>query len=214
MADPIFYEERAPWPFVHATAPLLLYFVTRNLTLSLLLIFLWETLETLLSLMFNFFSEQKPNSLIGDPLVGALTILGFFFLDVAFGWRRPFTMSVSPWLRFAAFLTIGVASSIVIVDGDGDAGSWLSVGLLIFGIVYIGLVLAFFNRIIFRYRTADERRAGHSALMLIAVVALLLVAAAPRFSPTSPLSSVFLRVVVVEALFLAVALEIALLKRL
>lgn len=208
MDESCFYEERAPWPFVHATVPLLLYFVTRNATLSLLLLFFWETLETVLSFASDFFVEEKPNSLIGDPLVGALTIMGFFFLDIAFRWREPFTMSVSPWLRFATFATVGLASAIVIIDGDGDSGSWLSVGLLIFGLVYLGLVLAFFNRIIFRWRTSMEQKAGHSALVLIGVVALLLIVAAPRFSSDSLLSSVFLRVVIVEAIFFVVALEI------
>jgi len=203
----VFWRERAAWPFVHAVVPLALYFVLRDAVLALLLIYVWETVETLLALGVDFLTENKLNALVGDPLIGGLNILGFFLLDRAFGWDEAFCATVPTGLRVGAFLVIGVASFAAIIDDSADAyGRIFNFGAALLTLIYAGAALAFFNAVVFHPTTPQEDAAGESVRAWLLVVGLLALVAVPRPDPTSPFSATFVRVGLLSLLSVIVAL--------
>jgi len=205
-----FVRERTAWPFVHAVMPLALYAVSRNLTLSLLLIYVWESFEALGSLFSGIFTENKTNSLLGDPLVGALAIFTLYAFDCAFGWSEPFCTTVPLGLRLGAFVVLGLASSFAFAYTPRINNlSWSLVWVVpLIAALYAGTLLLFFNRVLFRPQNDAESDAGVSVVVWLLLA--LFYALSATLSPPSErlLSSTFLRVLIAELFVLVLALVI------
>lgn len=205
-----FLRERTAWPFVHAVVPLALYAVSRNLALSLLLIYVWESFEALGLFFSDIFSESKTNSLIGDPLVGALAIFSLYAMDCAFGWSEPFCATVPLGLRLGAFAVLSLANAFAFAYTPRIHNlSWSLVWAApLIAALYAGTLLIFFNRVLFRPQSDAERSAGTSVLVWLLLA--LFYASAATLSPPSEtlLSSTFLRVLIAELLVLVVVLVV------
>lgn len=107
-----FWRDNSVYPFVHAVLPAALYFATRNALLSLLLMYVWETIEATLALAISrqTFGESAADSLIGDPLVGTLGIGALALLDAAYGWVDVVKRAAPLWLRLLAFAYVASVS--------------------------------------------------------------------------------------------------------
>lgn len=83
-----FWREKSLWPLSHSIVPLTFYAITNSLVATIIGVYLWESIEFLLSLLLrsccgsNALSEKKADSLIGDPLLGIFSTLPLFLLDV------------------------------------------------------------------------------------------------------------------------------------
>lgn len=205
-----FLRERTAWPFVHAIIPLALYAVSRNLTLSLLLIYVWESLETIFSLFGSLFSENKTDSLIGDPIVGSLAIFTLYVLDCTFGWRTVFCDSVPLALRLGAFAVLGLISALAFAYKPHNFNLTCSFVWVVpvMALLYAATILVFFNRIIFRPQTAAEMEAGTSTLVWLLLAGVFTAAATLSPPSTTFLSSTFVRVVAAEVLVLVTVLVV------
>jgi len=108
MAAGDFWRENSVYPFVHSVVPAALYFATRRVALALLLMYVWETVEATLALVASraTFGEHAADSLIGDPLVGALGIGALALLDAAYGWAAAVCDATPLATRLLAFAYI------------------------------------------------------------------------------------------------------------
>lgn len=197
MADAVpFYAEQAGWPFVHAVVPLALYFATRDLELTLLLIYVWESVERVLALFIKYFKESVYDSLIGDPLVGATAAFTFWLLDQATGWDDALRANVSPLRRAACFIVIAALASFI------ELGSTrvVHVGVLIYTLFYTIVALLFYG--------SAPLLVLQSVLAWLIIVHIYALAAAPRIT----VPSTFLRVFGTELLVLVGALIALLIK--
>lgn len=205
-----FVHERTAWPFVHAVLPLALYAVSRNLALSLLLIYVWESLEAIGSLFTRTLTESKPNALISDPLVGALAIFALYVLDCAFGWGESFCESVPLGLRLGAFAVLALFNGLAFFYTPRvQTSTWTLVWPVpVIALLYAAALLIFFNRAIFRPQSDAEADAGASVLVWLLLASFFAMAA--TLSPPSDrfFSSTFVRVVLAEVLVLVVALVV------
>ena len=100
-----FYLEQKRWPFAHAISNIALYQATRDPVLSLLLAYVWETLEFLLSLRFKFMKETMGDKMVGDIGVGFLSIWAFWVIDKTFGFDEFALAHISPWKRSGVFVS-------------------------------------------------------------------------------------------------------------
>ena len=198
-----FWREPATFPFAHAVVPLALYFTTRNILLSLLLIYVWETIETLISLLWPYFREKRLDSLLGDPLVGSLGIFAFAFLDEAFGWRDAFRDfygdSRGIALRTTAFAAAFLGSALLTLDRGDAVRIYVHFGVAFFTALYVGVFLAIFSE--------QFEESGVLALLTYVVVLGFIVFVRGK-SLQSLSSSIFLRVVATQAVFALVSLLI------
>jgi len=210
-----FLHERSAWPFVHAVLPLALYATLRNAVLALLLIYVWETLETLLSLFLRSFTENKTDSLLGDPLVGALAIATLYTLDSAFGWQSAVLATTSLAARLGAFAVLGAVSALGFAFRPRASNlSWSLVWVVpLISALYAATLLVFYNRVLFRARTDAESDAGTSVVVWLLLVFAYATAATLSPPTTRLLSSTFLRVLAAELLLLAGALLALILTR-
>lgn len=203
-----FWRERTAWPFVHAVLPLALYALSRNFVLALLLIYVWETIETAASIFIKALTENKYDALIGDPIIGALAITTLFVLDCAFNWRDAFCAAVPLGLRIGAFLVLWLVTGLAFAyEPRLHDMTWRVVWPApAIALLYAATLLIFFNRVVFRAASADEVAAGTSVLVWLLLMALL--AAAATLAPPSQyvLSSTFLRVLLAELVLLVGAL--------
>lgn len=103
-----FWRENSVYPFVHSVVPAALYVATRRVALSLLLMYVWETVEATLALVASraMFGEHAADSLIGDPLVGALGIGALALLDAAYDWAPAVCAATALGTRLLAFAYI------------------------------------------------------------------------------------------------------------
>jgi hypothetical protein len=198
-----FYKEQTRWPFVHAVVPLALYFATRNIILSLLLIYVWETAERLLKRVTSYFSENDDDSLIGDPLIGSLSIFSFWVFDQATGWDTVICENTNPWLRAACFLLIAVVSPIVELDKSKLEARGPHLGTLAYALYYYVIALLFYT-----FAFTDPPAVGQSVAAWLAIVFIYaLVAAAPLWVDFSLFMRIFMAevfVTMVAAIFLVI----------
>jgi len=161
-----FWSEDAAWPLAHYLIPASLYFAIRNPWITLLLAYVWESVEFLLSSLRadkillddeqkapferlnkkddNFFSEpDRSDSLIGDPLQALLSVMTFYFADTFLGWTPPDGL-FSPMLRLGAVAAV-TATWIVADYSVRCCNRKFRYGALIYGIIYIGSTLAFYG---------------------------------------------------------------------
>jgi len=200
-----FWREDSVYPFVHAVIPAALYFATRNATLSLLLMYVWETLELTLALLVSSstFGESAADALIGDPLVGALGIGALALADVAFGWA-PLVRATAPlWLRLLASAYIAVLSLGFFFLSAQQVDSFSSPLIAAYGvaIVVIGALMY-----VTALRTAEFVEPLAWWLGLVALLALAGALPGP--------SSVYIRVVFVNGVAFLVGLILVALKKL
>lgn len=158
----VFCYEESPWPFVHSVVPLAVYVLTRNFLLTLVLMYAWETLETVLGMFSDFFNETKSDALIGDIVIGLASVLVFMLFELAFDLRDNFLASVGLTTRISALVTIGVLSLIVSMDSqlskrlrselrknsvrDNDRVIvTFRAGAIVYALLYLGLVVVFLH---------------------------------------------------------------------
>jgi hypothetical protein len=203
-ARPDFWKERDPWPYAHAIVPLTLYAMSREYLFSLLLIYVWESAEALIGLFAPYYDENKYNSLISDPLVGALAITTLFLLDCATGWGDAFCETTSVVSRVIVFVLVGVGSTVLLIDRNAERdGETINRGVVVLaiGAVFVGAIVF---GVQLSSQTGDATVLATQSLMVWVVIVLLLgLVTVPRFSQSSALSSTFWRILIVElALFL------------
>ena len=154
-----------------------------------------ESLEFLISLRFPSFRETVGDKLLGDPLVGLLSIFAFWLLDLATGWEVYLLSEVGVGWRIVS-IGILMLLSFFTIDLDlphtKDAVCVPHVGSLLYGSLYIIVVLLIYGR----YEALDN-----NVIVWICVVAFYAAVAGMRFTPPST----FQRVVSAQSLVLAVA---------
>ena len=137
-----FWREDSPWPFVHAVVPLAVYVSLRHLLVSLLLIYVWETVETLLGIVLPFFKEPKLNSLVSDPLVGTASILVFVAFEAALDNQAEFLAAASATRRITALVLIGALSPLAALGDRTETKRWsLRYGALLYALLYFIVVI-------------------------------------------------------------------------
>jgi hypothetical protein len=136
-----FYREQKRWAFTHAVLPLAVYIATRDPVLSLLLAYVWESVELLVSLRYKYFREKADDSLIGDPLNATLSILAMFLLDTAFGWAVAFRAEVSIIRRLLCLIALAAPASLIEV-GDSTNRRFVHTGVLLYTVFYTAVALA------------------------------------------------------------------------
>lgn len=197
MSDPtlvLFYKEQTSWPFVHAVVFLALYFATRDIVLTLLLIYVWETFEFLLSNVWPYLRESMWDKMVGDPVIGSLSVLAFWVLDQATGWDDTFVQEVNPWWRFFGFVAVSVPGWLIVLDKRVEGRDWMPLfGTALYALVYIGLGLAIYSDYL-------SGAVGDSVLAWLAIVAFLALFAIPALPWPGP----FMRVLAAELLVLAI----------
>lgn len=208
-AAPNFWKERDPWPYAHAIVPLTLYAMSRQYLFSLLLIYVWESVEALIGLLAPYYDENKYNSLISDPIVGALAITTLFLLDCATGWGDAFCEAVSLGLRVLVFVVVGLGSTVLLIDRHADRDGkrlnegvvWLALGTALFGGIVLSLGL--------RGQTSDASILAAQAIAVWVVIVLFLaIFIAPRPSAAAPLTSTFWRIILAEGILFLAAIVI------
>jgi hypothetical protein len=194
-ADQPFYKEQTRWAFVHATVPLAIYFATRNIVLTLLLIYVWETIEYILSRFISYLHESVGDSLVGDPVVGSLTVFSFWLLDQATDWDDAI-VDVSGRRRFFCILVLFCVTPLIEIGQRTNLRLCAPhVGTLLYALAYAGVVLVFY------VPHLGSTPIGQSVFVWLIIVALLALAAAPHTDTPSS----FQRVVSMELLVLAAA---------
>lgn len=146
---PSFWMEQRVWPLMHFLTPAALYWATRNAVVSILLIYVWESIEAAVYVLagWRYVTVTKAgqperelalDSLIGDPIMGALGIAVLAFADFTFHWPGlDDTSNTWPWwLRIAAFLTQSLPTLYFNLRHSNDPAT-LRVGALSYGGVYI-----------------------------------------------------------------------------
>lgn len=164
-----FAHEQSVYPFVHATVNLAFYMCTRSFTATVIAWYVWETVEKVISSGgVTALVEDCNDSLIGDPVIGLLSILSFFVLDFVTGFDVVFRRHAWPAARLFVFLVIGLASFIA-PQLETEHFYW---GIAIYTGVYIVAVLVGFSNLLFCAGTSKEHRyAGLSTVIwLIAVL--------------------------------------------
>lgn len=192
-----FWRDNSVYPFVHAVLPAALYFATRKALLSLLLMYVWETVEALSALVVSqtVFGEGAADSLIGDPLVGALGIGALALLDVAYGWAAVVTATTALWLRLLAFAYVAVLSLGFFVLSADDVERMRALLVALYG---IGIVLIALLMYSVALRTPGFRAPLAAWLALVGVLAIVAALPGP--------SSAYVRVVAVNGAAFVVAL--------
>lgn len=177
-----FWQENSAWPVVHYAMPMLLYFALRTARVryaalwALLLMYFFETLEAIGAVFADFgLAESHANSLIGDPLIGALGIVTFLLLDTAFGWadydKPPVVPRLAIFLQFST-TAISTVTANLFVTGDRLA---IRTGLLIFLFVLLTTLSAFYGSFCVYYRSVESLlRVGTFMILATAQVAVAL----------------------------------------
>jgi hypothetical protein len=146
--DPRFWREERSWPFSHVVMPLAVYVTTQDITLSLLVIYVWETAEQVLSYANPYFGETRNDSLIGDPLLGASAIFAYAAIGSALGVREPFLAATSVGVRLVALLALGVLTVVLAMDErvvERAERRWLArCGVPLYTLASVGIILAFY----------------------------------------------------------------------
>lgn len=205
-----FFREDSIWPYVHCLINGSLYYNVRSWRLSLLLMYIWETLEyAVVSQFSDKFSEAKDDSLVGDPIVGFLIITALFIADVILGGKTAFIRTVPAYIRFLCFVTHGIMATVV-----GFFNSNSGWPILLVGVLFVAIALAFYGSFIFprqadvvfeRARLITKR---HLTQFLYFVVVLTLLVAPRPFHPERFPFNSWMRVVLAETTYLG-AMSIA-----
>jgi len=218
-----FWLERRAWPLSHFLVPSALYFALRDPVASLLLMYVWESVELAVYMLFRgryvMFAgntdtttrETVADSLLGDPIMGGTGIALFYVADLVFSWPGPqFRVLWPGTLRFFAFLAQALPS--LAVDAQTQGGT--KIGAAVFGTLYVLFGALFYGIPLLRTDTtfaelpnAQETRslAGANLGFLLALAFLQTAqvtlaqtaqanGAARRKAPSAPRDSVWMRV--------------------
>jgi hypothetical protein len=126
---------------VHYILPAALYAASRNLFLSLWLVWAWESVEHVLALGFPSLAETWYDSLLGDPLQGSLSIASMYLADAVWLWGESVVARVPLALRLLHFGIVAVTS----FGANSFAGASLRVGVLAYGALYVGSALLIYG---------------------------------------------------------------------
>lgn len=203
MSGNAFWREDSVYPFVHATLPAALYFATRHALLALLLMYVWESVEAALALYVSgdTFGESVADSLIGDPLVGALGIGALALLDAACGWSALVVDATTLGARLLVFVYVAAPALALFTLGAERVARMRTLLIAAYGatIVLVGLLMY----------APVLAQVGAPLAVWLGLVALLALAGALR----AP-SSVYVRVVTVNGAAFLVALIVLAIERL
>jgi hypothetical protein len=145
-----FAHEQSVYPFVHATVNLAIYMCTRNFAATVIAWYAWETIEKSLSKAVPSLAENCDDSLIGDPVIGLLSISSFFIADFALNYDSAFRKCAWPVARLFVFLAIGIASFFAPQLESTDF-YW---GIAVYTAIYIVAVVVGFGNVLF-YNNAN-----------------------------------------------------------
>ena len=203
-----FYRENTAWPFVHALINAHLYIATRKWTLSLLLMYIWETIEfAVVSQLTKTFAENVDDTLISDPLVGFTIISALWLIDHQTHWDVDFRENVPNYIRAVCFIIVGLLATILSSIDDKSGGIVLAIGTL-----YILITLAFYGPYIWSRAqevsvAASQSRAAQSVAIWLILIAVITIVAAPRNVPTGEFPyNTFMRVEFTILVVLAAAI--------
>lgn len=202
-----FFRESSVWPFVHCLINGSLYTNTRNWPLSIALMYVWESIELVVSGFLGNFVEAKDDSLLGDPLVGFLVITALYVIDRINYGDAAFVLTVPGYIRLLCFLTHGIIATVV---GFLDADAGLPV--VIVGVLYIAASLAFY--LPYLYSKSDDSLyvqlkhvARVSEFQWLYFVGILTLVAAARNIPSDRFPyNTYVRVVGAESVYFSAAL--------
>jgi uncharacterized membrane protein YhaH (DUF805 family) len=195
-----FYKENKIWPYVHAVTPLALFVATRDLTLSILLVYVFETAEIIVSFSRPYFKENSPDSLIGDPLNGALTIFAGWLASQGTRSNEIFLHRVSFWTRWGCFGVIGVLASLVAIitcplNKETKDRQRNTIGTAIIAIIYVGVALLFY------VPHFDEPLIKRDIGMWLVAATFIAVCAEPQLKITSS----FIQVIIADLIVILAA---------
>lgn len=128
-----FWQEQAVWPYVHSLIPMAVYIATRDLRLSILVLYISETLELLGAGTLQVLAECIWDALLGDILIGTMAIFNLWLLDQRDDAGLYFKMIFSPWWRLAAFLFAFASMPLAPTFPIADT---VTLGVLIFYVLY------------------------------------------------------------------------------
>lgn len=204
--SPPFTSEEKIWPYVHTLVPAALYIATRRPILSLLIMYVSESLEAIFRNVYHVFWEDVNDALISDPLIGALAILLFWLLDQTTGADIAFRRLVSPWLRFFAFVLVVVATPVANVL-DGARVHW---GALAYYAIYLFVALVFYHRLLLSAsRGALEWTAAQSIVVwLVLTLVYTLVALPNPNGALGDIGSLFTRMLLTSLVFIGLAVAL------
>lgn len=141
----------------------------------------------------GYFEEPADDSLIGDIIVGSLSIVNFWLLDQATGWGEAVLSDTTPVFRFFAFAAVALPS--VAIELSIFNTRPVHAGTLLYATVYIAAASIFY--FVFAELSADALK---SVFAWLAIVVLNALVAAPYWSALS----VWLRIVLAELIVLAI----------
>jgi len=185
-----------------------LYIATRDWKLSILLMYIWESVEFgIVSQFTDKFSEMIDDSLLGDPIIGITIILALYFIDYHTGWDIDFRKTVPNWIRFIEFITTGFVLTILGTINDHSAAIVLAIG-----VAYIAITLIFYGYYLFketieRQLVAMQREAKKSVALWLGIVIILMAVVAPNEVPLGEFPyNTYMRVIFVESTVFMAAL--------
>ena len=197
-----FYRENTAWPYVHTIINAALYIATRNWLLSVVLMFVWEMVEYgIISQVSKTFSENPDDTILGDPIIGITIITALWLVDRATGWNIAFVVAVGPWIRFAAFVTVAVITSIL-ATAFHESG----LAILLIGALYILASVLFYAPYTGHSVQAQAWRSVVIWLYFVFIVTLL---CAARNVPSGQFPyNIYMRVLFLNLVLLASALVV------
>lgn len=201
-----FYKEEKIWPFVHSLVPAALYIALRRPILALLIIYISETAEAIFRDIYQVFWETVADSLIGDIVIGSLAIGVFWLLDQATGADIAFRRTVSPWLRFVAFVLVVVATPIANIVSSVSV-NW---GALAYYAIYLTVALVFYHPLLLKaHRGVVEWVAAQSIIVWLTLTFVYTLVALPKPNGSlGTIGSMFFRMLLTSLAFAGLAFAV------
>lgn len=199
-----FADERSVFPFVHTVVNLAFYMCTRNFLLTVVAWYVWETIETFLSMRIASLVETRDDSLIGDPIIGLAAVLPFVILDYVTGFDVVFRRHAYFWSRVLVFVAIGAASFLATeLQSTHFYG-----GVVLLMIIYLAAALiGFANLVFYSGRNNELRYAGQSVCIWLIAVVVQTIIAVVVVEPSAPLvTSSWMRAFLTSVAFLLASL--------
>lgn len=182
-----------------------LYIATRDITLTVLILYLSETGELLGASVIGVFAENIWDALFGDILIGASAVFNLWLLDQGDGADVAFQSLVSPWWRFLAFFFVFAWMPLTPafpVDNTFTLGVLLFTGPYVLGSLWFYKPL-FDNTTALPQKTLQQSLAARSILTWLCYTCIYVAAALPISDNVA--TSRFVRMLSVSIVLLGVS---------
>lgn len=197
MTSTTWYRENSVWPYVHSATPAAVYIWTRDPVLALLIAYISETAEVILSSDIPTLNEQMWDSLVADPITDGLAILVFWLLDQLMHTDVIVLIYVPWWRRLAVFLVCFVAGSIPNLVHTPIIYGGIS---LFYAVTVFAVVVGYYKYIFLSRPNTVERLIGQNLLSYLAVLSVYAIVALP-ITPNAVFGSSWFRMTYVSLVF-------------